>query len=219
MSQKVRTGLLLAALLALVPYAEGQIPPPTITSTSPLPTGVTGSFYSFTFAATGGSTGLYTWAVVQGNVPPGLGLSSSGELSGTPTTAGNFLFIVRVSSAGTVTTSSSATFQLTINPPLAITTTSLPGGVFGQPYSATLQATGGRPPYFWSLAQGVLPVGLQLSSTGVISGTPSALGTYNFVVEVSDTLERFVVASLSITISEPSAPLTITTTSLSSGTV
>ncbi len=215
MNWKLRTGLLLAGLLALVPCVDGQTPTPTITSTSPLPIGITGSFYSFQFTATGG-TGAYTWAVVQGSVPPGLSLNSSGQLSGTPTTPITSTFIVRVTSVGTITTSSNGTFQLTINPPLSVATTSLPGGVFGQAYSAPLQAAGGRPPYFWSLFSGVLPVGLQISSSGIIFGTPTALGTYNFQVRVSDALERNAFASLSITINPPVA---ITTNSLNPGTV
>ncbi|MCI0445723.1 Ig domain-containing protein, partial [bacterium] len=73
------------------------------------------------------------------------------------------------------------------NPP-DITTTSLPNGQEGAAYNQMLQATGGTPPYTWSII-GSLPPGLSLdSATGVISGTAdaSSAGTYNFTARVDD---------------------------------
>ncbi len=72
-------------------------------------------------------------------------------------------------------------------PTLSVTTTDLPGGTVGVPYNATLTASGGTPSYRWSLASGALPNGLSLaSSTGVVSGTPTATGTFAFTVRVQD---------------------------------
>ena len=126
-------------------------------------------------------------------------------------------------------------------PPLSITTTSLPGGTVGNPYSATLAATGGTSPYTWAITAGALPAELSLNtSSGAITGTPSAAGTSNFTVRVTDSSRRFgyffqwvvephcggggwprppktASANLSITISP--APLAVTTTSLPSGAV
>jgi hypothetical protein len=72
-------------------------------------------------------------------------------------------------------------------PPLAITTAFLPPGMVGQPYSGTLHATGGRPPYrFWY--QGTLPRGLHFNSTtGVLSGSPLKAGSYSVTFRVHDT--------------------------------
>jgi hypothetical protein len=73
---------------------------------------------------------------------------------------------------------------------LFVTTTSLPAGTVNQPYRAKLTASGGNPPYTWSLVKGAgtLPSGLKLNSaTGKIKGTPTSAGTSNFVVEVTDT--------------------------------
>jgi hypothetical protein len=88
--------------------------------------------------------------------------------------------------------------------PLAVTTTSPPPGTVGSLYSTTLAASGGTPPYSWTVASGSLPSGLSLASGGVISGTPSAAGTFSFTVEVTDstTLTReSASAALAITVS------------------
>ncbi len=88
------------------------------------------------------------------------------------------------------------------NPP-TITTTSLPNGTEGAAYNQMLQATGGTPPYTWSII-GSLPPGLSLdSATGVISGTADAgsAGTYNFTARVDDSQPNcFDTQDLSITI-------------------
>ncbi len=102
---------------------------------------------------------------------------------------------------------------------LVITTTSLPSGVVGASYSATVAATGGVMPYAWSIAAGSLPAGLSFNaSTGVISGTPTTAGISNFTVQVTDAQSPADTAtkSLSITINAP-PPLNITTTSLPNG--
>ena len=76
-------------------------------------------------------------------------------------------------------------------PLLSITTASLPGGTLHSSselaYSATLHATAGRAPYRWSRIKGSLPTGLTLSTGGVISGRATKVGTFSFVVRVSDT--------------------------------
>jgi Putative Ig domain len=70
---------------------------------------------------------------------------------------------------------------------LSITTASLPGGSIGSAYSATLAATGGVTPYNWTITTGSLPTGLTLnSSTGVVSGTPTAAGSASFTVTCTD---------------------------------
>jgi uncharacterized protein (TIGR03437 family) len=83
-------------------------------------------------------------------------------------------------------------FGITGVPPPTVTSTSLPGGAVGSPYSTTLAATGGTPPYSqWSVTAGALPPGLVLyASTGVISGTPRiATGSpFNFTVTVTDSV-------------------------------
>ncbi len=102
----------------------------------------------------------------------------------------------------------------------AVTTSSLPGASRLVPYSETLAAAGGTTPYKWTLASGALPIGLKLSSAGVIAGTPTANGSDTFTVKVTDTKTRAVPAAsataiLTITVDQP-AP-TITTAVPSAG--
>ena len=77
------------------------------------------------------------------------------------------------------------TWTVTATSTVSISTTSLPSGTVGTSYSATLLANGGTPPYTWSIPAASLPAGLSLaSSSGSISGTPSASGISTFTVEV-----------------------------------
>src|SRR5579885_1173910 len=159
------------------------IPEPAITSTSPLPGADAGSPYTFRFAATGGQ-GTYTWSAPSGT-PAGLSLSSAGVLSGTPAAAGSALVTLQVTDGPGA--SKTGAFALTINPALAITSTSpLPQGEAGFSYAGfTFAASGGQSPYTWS-ASG-LPGGLALNAaTGALSGTPAASGTFNLTVQVKD---------------------------------
>jgi hypothetical protein len=90
---------------------------------------------------------------------------------------------------GTVTSfSSTLTILAATSGPIRITTTSLPQGTVGQPYSFALQATGGNPPYTWWYAKGGnLPKGLHFSTAGVLSGTPTKAGNYSITFRVRDT--------------------------------
>jgi len=105
----------------------------------------------------------------------------------------------------------------TVTTPLAISTASLPGASLGTAYSQSLAATGGKSPYTWSRSSGTLPTGLSLSSSGVISGTPSAAGSFSFTVKVTDAAAASVTKSLSITVTTGTPALSITTSSLPDG--
>lgn len=72
--------------------------------------------------------------------------------------------------------------------PVSITSSGLPSGVVNRAYRQTLSATGGTPPYRWSLAGGTLPPGLDLSLAGVIDGTPAATGFFSIIVMVTDSI-------------------------------
>jgi hypothetical protein len=91
---------------------------------------------------------------------------------------------------------------LRIASPLVITTASLPGAKFGVAYTQTLAASGGISPYVWSFASGSgpLPAGISLSPAGVLSGTPTATGTFTFTVQAADTSTPQQVATKSFSI-------------------
>jgi hypothetical protein len=116
----------------------------------------------------------------------------------------------------------SAGLSITVDAVLTITTTSLPVGSLGVPYSGVVNAGGATGTFTWTLTAGTLPAGLSLSSSTsnsiVISGTPTALGTSNFTLEVTDANGNSASQALSLTIN-PAPPLSVATRSLSAGTV
>ncbi len=156
-----------------------------ITITGTPPPGVVGTPYSATLAANGGTPPYGSWTNV-GALPPGLTLNvSTGVIGGTPTAAGTFNFSVTVKDGNGIT-SAPQQFSIAITPPpVTITTASLPNGITNVFYpTTTLAAQGGTPPYSWT-ASG-LPSGLSLSSSGVLSGTPTTAGTASVTVVVTD---------------------------------
>ena len=186
--------------------------PLTIT-TSSLPDGTIQTSYSQSVQSSGGVGAARTWSIASGALPPGLSLSgttATATISGTPTAVGFYSFDVLVRDQAGQT----ARKSLSINiqpPPLNITTTSLPNGTATVSYSFVLNATGGTPPYTWSLAAGPLPAGLSLSSGGQIAGTPTTTGSYPVRIGVTDSAQRSDIASFTLVIQ--AAALTITTPS------
>src|ERR1022692_3612313 len=158
---------------------------PAVTTPAALPTGTTGSFYSQTLAASGG-TAPYTWSTISGSLPLGLTVSSAGAITGTPTSPGTSSFTVRVTDS--VGSSMTQAFALTINQQSTgltiLTTSALPSGTVGVAYSQGFSATGGSTPYKgWVLASGTLPPGTSLTTgvlagTELLSGNPTAAGSF-----------------------------------------
>jgi hypothetical protein len=182
-----------------------------ISTASPLAEGEVGlSYNSGALDAPGGVTPLQ-WAVTAGNLPSGLSINgSTGAVTGTPSAAGTTSFTVTVTDALSATASKD--FQISIASAVGVTTTTLPQGTVNASYSQTVAASGGKAPYSWTVASGSLPNGLTMSAGGVISGTPTATGTANFSVRVTDALGATDDQALSITV-DP-APLIGTTVSV-----
>jgi hypothetical protein len=167
------------------------VDPPTVAVTpSTLPDGMVASSYSATLGGTGGTAPYGNFTVVSGGLPNGLSLSPAGVLSGTPVDSGTFSFTVQTqdSTTGTGPYTGTTSYALTIAPPtITISPSTLPGGSVAAAYSQTLVAGGGMGPYTnFIITSGKLPAGLTLSTSGVISGTPTAGGTFNFIVQAQD---------------------------------
>jgi hypothetical protein len=171
--------------------------PPTTTTTRPVPPlvidavglamGTVGLAYDVDLVATGGQ-GPHTWQMAAGVLPPGLALSSAGRISGTPQATGQFAFSIRVSDGSG--RSASASFALTTANALRVLTTSLPEVEAGSAYQVTMEATGGAPPYRWTVVDGQLPDGLGMSIEGVVSGTSSGGSSTSVVAAATDSLGR-----------------------------
>jgi hypothetical protein len=184
---------------------------PALVLTGSLGNGQVGSPYTGQVGATGGAP-PYTFSA--SGLPAGVSLSTAGAASGTPTTPGTSSVVVTVTdSAGA---KASQTFPVVIAAlPLSLTTTSLGNGTVGVPYSGSLSAAGGVPPYTWT-ASG-LPAGINAALDGNLSGTPTTPGTSSVSVTVTDSKGTGVTKTLTLIVEAP--PLSITTASLPPGMV
>lgn len=195
-------------------------PAPSITAAT-LTDATPNANYSTTLQATGG-VGTYTWSLASGGLPTGLSLSSSGTISGVATVSGAFTFTVQVADSSAAPggpATAQAQFALTVVTVVTITTTALPAGSAGVSYLAGIDASGGTPPYTWSVTAGSLPAGLTMQpSSGVISGTPTTQGSATFTVAAQDSspTKQTQSAPLTVAIGAP-GPLVITTFSLLNG--
>ena len=180
---------------------------------SALSPGMVGGAYAQNFFLSGGAA-PYTWSVASGQLPPGLHLQTfsdprdaSDELAGTATTAGTYTFTMRLTDYNGQ--QATQQFSLTIDPALQITPTTLPAGTVGVPYRHDLDvnAQGGTPPYDWFVVINIneLPPGLTLDTTSpdfnnVLDGTPTQAGTFSFPMQLQDSQDNTVTATLTITI-------------------
>jgi hypothetical protein len=179
--------------------------------TTRLPAGQQGHEYQVQLKSTGG-VGPLTWEVATGALPDGLSLDpSSGVLSGGFSSSGTATFTVAVTDQSSPTpqhATSDLQLEIAAAPPLTIDPGSSPTGVQGSSYSWSLGATGGTAPYSWAVADGNLPSGLFLDpSTGVISGTPNASGTFKATVSVSDAGQPQSATSATVEVTIDSSPL------------
>jgi hypothetical protein len=149
-------------------FVDGKVPP----------SGIVGTPYGYQFVGSNGCP-PNEYVIKSGSLPDGLSLSSSGLISGTPTTPGSFLFWAELHDKGccgpavSCSTPSQRPFRIDIAAKLTVTTASpLAPLMVGVPYSLKLTADGGGS-QSWSIASGVLPAGLGLSADGTLSGTPT----------------------------------------------
>ncbi|MFX3575933.1 putative Ig domain-containing protein [Ralstonia mannitolilytica] len=164
---------------------------PTVTYAPSSPAaGTVGTAYSQALASASGGTGPYTYTIASGALPAGISLASNGTLSGTPTAGGTFNFTVTATDSSTGAgpfTATSGTLTLTVAAPtITLSPSALTNATAATAYSQTITASGGTAAYTYAIASGALPAGLTFSSGGVLSGTPTAGGTFNFTVTTTD---------------------------------
>ncbi len=153
-------------------FQSGVTPPPSVTSITPT-SGPTAGGTTVTITGTNltGATAVDFGSVAATNLS-----CTSTECSITDPGEGSGIVDVTVTTPGGSSAKSTADqfTYLSGSSPVAVVTTSLPPATVGSPYSATLSASGGTPPYSWSVTSGSLPPGLSLSPSGKIAGTPTA---------------------------------------------
>jgi hypothetical protein len=150
-------------------------------STTSLPTGTAGSSYSQPLAVT--PSGTYTFSLVTGNLPNGLSLNAtSGVISGVATVTGAYSFTVKAQTATGCSGTQAYSLAITC-PGVALTPATLPSGTAGTAYSQTIAASPAGSAYSFAVTSGTLPTGLTLNATtGSLSGTPSAKGSFAFTI-------------------------------------
>jgi uncharacterized protein (TIGR03437 family) len=175
--------------------------------------GTVGTPYSDTLKATGGNS-QYSWTLIGGVLPKGLGLASSGTVSGVPTEPGTFGFTAQATDAtGAV---ASVLASVVVKPTaLGIITGTLPYGYVNLEYpKQILEASGGVAPYTFAITAGALPAGLTLSN-GVITGVPTTYGASNFTITVTDATATAITSDTLIIIYPASSDLEIFSGSVS----
>lgn len=192
-----------------VALPDATLPPLRITTAS-IPTGSIGNAYSASLSATGGQA-PYIWSTLSIVPDTGnwLSLSAAGVFSGTPGTPETEVVLVQViDSQGT---KASRFFTLTVTgTPLSITNSNpLPSATVGTAYSVSMAATGGIPPYSWTVLSDTPNTGnwFSMTSGGLGTGTPTTAETESLVIQVQDSVGSTASAPFSLTVSSASAVL------------
>jgi subtilisin family serine protease len=152
--------------------------------------------YAGKLAVSAGRRGA--WSLTAGRLPVGLKLTSGGVVSGTPTAPGTST--VKVNFVDYVPNTVARTITVTVRDTTpVIATTVLPDATVGTAYTAHLSITGNRAGT-WDLTAGDLPAGLELSASGVLSGTPAGAGSATFTVRFTDAFGRTADRAFTLTI-------------------
>lgn len=156
----------------------------TITSSAVLPNAKKNVAVNPVVLEAKGGPSPYRWSLINGYLPDGVLLTEQGQLSGTPSSKGDYVFSIQtLDEAGTT---AQKEFYWHVSDDLTILTFTLPDAAKDQPYRFALEAKGGIPPYRWRFKSGTLPDGLEFITSGVIQGSPTSRQTFLFTVEVND---------------------------------
>ncbi|MBX3475101.1 MAG: putative Ig domain-containing protein [Planctomycetes bacterium] len=190
---------------------------------SAIPPATEGGVYSQQLTPKGGSGTGYNFAVTAGGLPPGMNLSSSGLLSGTPTSTGTYPFEVTLTDSAAASDVFNVSVlvyaagtQLAIMPHDTSVYLQLPDADQMKNYSAHLYAAGGSGQgYTWSVVGGGAPIhGMTLSQGGtpsvLLSGACQYAGTFSFTLRVVDSASNVVERVIRLTVFPGAAPINIT---------
>ncbi|HTW32200.1 MAG TPA: putative Ig domain-containing protein [Candidatus Sulfotelmatobacter sp.] len=155
-----------------------------------------GAQTQFSATVQGTSNTAVTWTASVGTIAAnGMYIAPTGMSSGTQIT-------VTATSAADSSQHASGVVTIEAAGKLAISSPALGSAVVNTAYSAALSATGGTPPYTWSISGGSLPSGFQLqSSNGTIGGTASQTGNYSFTAKVTDSVSHSATQGFSLPVS------------------
>jgi len=156
---------------------------------------LSGATQQFTAAVTGTANTAVTWTASSGLIN-GNGFYTAPSVTTT--------ISATITATSQADTSKSSTAVVTINPAqaqaLQITTSGLPQGQQGETYAGAFTASGGSQPYSWTITAGNPPAGVALNANGDLGGTPSATGTSNFTVQVTDAANHTASGAFSMTV-------------------
>ena len=180
---------------------------PAVITTSTIPDAVKGEVYSFNFSSL--NDVALSWSVNDNALSDsGLIMSSSGELYGAPTKAGDYRFTVTASASDGSGLSDSKTYLLRILDKAAITSEStLHAGVINTVYEPAQLEYSGTAPVYWTLTEGNLPAGLGMTTNGYIHGTPTEAGTFTFTARAANTA-GYDTKSFMLSITDGTIPVT-----------
>ncbi len=213
------------------PDNAAPTPAPLVIASTTLPIAFVGADYSASLVADGGAS-PYGWSAPEEMLPKGLSLDGDkGIVSGIPQAAGIAQFPLTATDAAQCSVSASCTLEIRAkgdilvpmvaglrSEPLYLITGTLPDAKVGEAYRSQFAATGGAPPYLWSIHTGNLPDGITIDRhSGALSGTPSTPQLGVFQVKVTDSEARADIAENRIAVLGPD--LVITTLALESGMV
>lgn len=143
-----------------------------------------------------------TWSLQSGVLPPGITLSDSGALTGTPTAEGSYQFVLKAvngSPFDTKTYTLAARQAVSAKSPFG--SGQRPSAEVGAHFGKTFTATGGSGSYTWAVTSGALPPGVALDGTkGTISGSPRAAGKFAFALTATDSEGRAATASAALAV-------------------
>jgi Pro-kumamolisin, activation domain/PQQ-like domain/Putative Ig domain len=189
----------------LLTYRPVQPLAPILTSSQPPASMTVGATYHFNFTASGYPTP--TFSLTSGSLPPGLGLTPAGLLSGVATAGG--IYTSTVTASNGVAPAASLTFSINVQylpTAPAITNGPPPATALATtPYSFTYTSSG-YPAATFSLNTGSLPPGVTLSAGGVLSGTPTQSGIYSGTVAASNGISPNATQNFTINVQQPVAP-------------